>query len=92
MADKLGKKFESKFKEDFLKSLPGSTVDRLIDSMTHYYNVSNICDFIGYKCPNIYYIECKTHAHMSIPFDKITQYDKLVEKVGIEGARVGVVL
>ena len=92
MPDNLGKKFEEKFKGDFLKSLPGSTIDRLKDTMTPYFNVSNICDFIGYKFPHIFYLECKTHEGASIPFINITQYDELVKKVGIEGVRAGVVL
>lgn len=54
--------------------------------------VSNISDFIGYIYPNIYYLECKTHKGASIPFDVITQYDKLVKKVDIPGVRAGVIL
>lgn len=87
-----GKKFEDILKEDWLASVPGSTIDRLYDSVSGYKSVSNISDFIAYKKPYIFYLECKTHAENTFPFTKLTQYDKLVEKVGIEGVRAGVVI
>ena len=90
--DKLGKKFEQKLKEDFLKTVSDSTIDRIYDSVSGYKSVSNVCDFIGYKEPNIFYIECKTKKEQNLPFNNITQYDKLIEKVDIPGVRTGVVV
>ncbi len=90
--DNYGKKFEKKFELDFLKSMPNSTIDRIYDSVSGYKSISNVCDFIGYKEPHIYYIECKSHKGISFPFSNLTQYDKLKEKVGIPGVRAGVVL
>ena len=87
-----GKQFEQKMKIDFLKTIENSTIDRLYDTMNGYKSISNISDFIGYAYPNIFYLECKTHAGASIPFDKITQYDKLKEKIGIPGVRCGILL
>lgn len=87
----LAGKFEAKFKQDWLK-MEGATIDRLYDPTGEMKGVSNISDFIGYVEPNIYYLECKTHAGASIPFSCIPQYDKLVEKIGIPGVRTGVVL
>lgn len=92
MARDKGKVFEIKFKEDFEKSLPNSSIDRIYDTVSGYKNISNISDFIGYKYPNIFYLECKTHKGASIPFTNITQYDDLKHKVGIPGVRAGVVL
>lgn len=92
MSDNYGKNFEVKFKKDFLKSFSNSTIDRIYDTVNGLYGVSNICDFIGYSYPNIFYLECKTHKGASIPFDNITQYSKLIQKVGIHGVRAGVVL
>lgn len=92
MADNYGKNFELKFKRDFLKTMPNATIDRLYDSMSGYYAISNISDFIGYSYPHIFYLECKTHKGASIPIKNITQYDKLREKVGIHGVRAGVIL
>lgn len=92
MSDNYGKNFEQKFKLDFLKTVPNSTIDRLYDPVGGYYGVRNISDFIGYSYPFIFYIELKTHKGASIPFDNITQYDKLIQKIGIKGVRAGVVL
>ena len=92
MAKNYGKAFEEKFKKDFLITVPNCSIDRIYDSMSGYKAVTNISDFIGYSFPNIFYLECKTHKGASIPFDNITQYEKLKNKVGIVGIRVGVVL
>lgn len=87
-----GKNFEERFKEDWKKSFPNGTIDRLYDPTSGFLLITNICDFICYNYPNIFYIECKSHAGASIPFANITQYDKLKMKIGIEGVRAGVVL
>lgn len=87
----LGKQFELKFKEDFSK-IPESTIDRIYDVTTGYKSISNVCDFICYKYPNIFYIECKSHKGASFPFVNLTQYSKLKDKVGIKGVRAGVIL
>ncbi len=91
MAKNYGKPFEEQFKKDFLK-LEGSSLDRLYDVMMGYKSIKQVSDYIGYVKPNIFYLECKTHAGASIPFDKITQYDSMVKKVGIPGVRSGVIL
>lgn len=84
-----GKQFEDKFKQDMLK-IEGISVDRIYDVVSGYKTISNICDFIVYKYPNIYYSECKSHLGNTFPLSKLTQYDKLVQKVGIKGVRTGV--
>lgn len=91
MALNYGKAFESKFKEDFLK-VQGATVDRLYDPTSGYVGIKNICDFIGYIYPNIFYIECKSTKGGTFSLNKLTQYDKLISKVGIHGVRVGIVI
>lgn len=92
MGKNYGKEFETKLKQDFIKTIPNSTIDRIYDSVSGLYGVSNICDFIGFCKPLIFYIECKTHAGASIPLCNITQYDKLKNKVDIPGVRAGVIL
>lgn len=92
MASNKGKQFELKFKEDFLKTVPGSTIDRLYDTTNGFRAVSNICDFIGYSFPNEFYLECKSTLNNVFSLVKLTQYDKLVQKVGIKGVRVGVII
>ncbi len=92
MSDNYGKNFEVKFKKDFLKTVPNSTIDRIYDTVNGLYGVRNICDFIGYSYPNIFYLECKTHKGASIPFENITQYQKLLGKINIPGVRAGIIL
>lgn len=57
----LGKKFEAKFKKDFLATVPNPSLDRLYDTTSGYKAISNISDFIGYSYPVIMYLECKSH-------------------------------
>lgn len=94
MADNLGKKWEALFKRDFLKSLPDSTIDRIYDPVGKFKHVSNICDYIGYKEPNIFYLECKSCKGNTFNFAKLTQYKKLKEKweEKVPGARIGIVI
>lgn len=92
MAKNYGKEFEQKFKQDFLKTVPNSTIDRLYDTMYAYKAISQISDFIGYSKPNIFYLECKSHHGASLPLVNITQYEKLLSKINIPGVRVGVIL
>lgn len=91
MAISKGKKFEEKFKEDFL-SLPNTSLDRLYDVMNGYKSISQVCDFIGYHYPNIFYLELKSHLGNTFPLANLTQYDKLKTKVGIPGVRTGVII
>lgn len=86
-----GKQFEAKFKTDFSK-IPGATLDRLQDQLSGYRGSNNICDFICYLYPNIFYIELKTTNANTFPFSSLTQYEDLLPKVGIPGVRVGVVI
>lgn len=87
-----GKKFEERFKYDWIKSFPDGDIVRLYDPTAGYISISNLCDFIGYNYPNIFYLECKSHKGASLPFTNITQYDKMKMKIGINGIRAGVVL
>ena len=91
MALNKGKAFEAKFKEDILK-IPESSLDRLYDTTNGFKAISQICDFIFYKLPNIFYIELKTHKGNTFPLENLTQYNKLVKKVGIPGVRTGAII
>ena len=87
-----GKAFENHFKAGWEECFPDGALIRLYDITMGYKNINNICDFIGYVYPNMFMLECKAHAGASIPFGKISQYDKLVRFSGIKGIRSGVVL
>lgn len=89
--DDVGKKFESKLKEDWLK-LSDSTIDRLYDPVGGFHGISNVCDFIAYSFPYIFYLECKTIKGNTFPFSNLKQYEKLLAKKNIKGVKAGVVI
>lgn len=91
MANNHGKQFELKFREDWKRTM-SPCIDRLYDQMSGFVSISNISDFIGFKKPNIFYLECKSTEGNTFPLSRLTQYDKLKVKVGIEGVRAGVVI
>lgn len=88
-----GKQFENVIKEAFQK-VSNVSVDRLHDQTTGYLGSANICDFIVYKKPYEYYIECKTIHGNTLPLGNIThnQWSGLTEKSKIDGVRAGVII
>ena len=91
MANNLGKAFEARFKSDFSK-IPNSSIDRIYDPGFGMRGISNICDFIGYVKPNIFYLECKSKKGNTFPLINLKQYEKLTVKQNIPGTVVGVIL
>ena len=91
MAENKGKKFEQVVKESFLK-VPNVSVDRIPDQTMKFKGATNVCDFIVYKRPHQYYIECKTVHGNTLPFTNIksNQWDGLLVKSKIEGVYAGV--
>jgi len=91
MAVNRGKQFEQQIKKAFEK-IPGVSIDRLHDQTTGYKGSQNICDFIVYKEPYEYYIECKSVHGKRLPFSNITetQWNGLLEKSKIEGVCAGI--
>ena len=92
MGENRGKKFENVIKTAFEK-VDGVSIDRLHDQTTGFRGSSNICDFIVYKEPYEYYIECKSVHGASLPFSNITdtQWKGLFEKSKIEGVFAGII-
>ena len=91
MAENRGKKFEDVVRQAFEK-VPNVSIDRLHDQTTGFKGSQNICDFIVYREPYEYYIECKSVHGASLPFSNITdtQFNGLSEKSQIEGVFAGV--
>lgn len=87
-----GKQWETKVREDFMRTFPDGTIDRLYDPVGGYIGVRNICDFIAFYLKNIFYLEVKSIDGNTFPFVNLTQYDKLTKKVGIPGVRAGVII
>ena len=97
-----GKDFEGQIYDGFAK-IDGVSIDRLPDPMAGYAGVKNICDFLVYKYPTQYYIECKScygntlSIHSNDPkrkYGAITnnQWEGLLEKSKIPGVRAGVMI
>lgn len=92
MSQNRGKQFENVIRKAF-ESVPNVSVDRLHDQTNGFKGSQNICDFIVYKEPYEYYIECKSVHGASLPFRNITdtQWDGLLEKSKIEGVYAGII-
>ena len=86
-----GKQFEEVVKESFLK-LSDVSIDRLHDQTNGFLGSKNICDFIVYRKPYEYYIECKSVHGNTLPFTNITdrQWNGLLEKAQINGVFAGI--
>ena len=93
MANTIAKKFEEQFKKDFLNTFPDGFILRLPDQMSGYKSYSqNPCDFICFTNGKLFLIECKSHKGASLPFDVITQFDKLVSYSNVPDVYAGVVI
>lgn len=66
-----GKDFEERIKEAFLR-LPNTYIQRLYDSTSGFMGVHNPCDFIVYKLPILFCIECKSCYGNTLPWANIT--------------------
>lgn len=76
-----GKDFE-KIIEKSLNEMPNVLCERLHDQVTGYLNVSrNPSDYIVYKYPYMYYLECKSIHGASIPLTNFKQQDLINERV-----------
>lgn len=87
-----GKDFEANFREQLNNN--GFDVNRVADNTAGYMGGRNICDFIVYNYPNIFYFELKTTKGNTLPFSNITdnQFNGLIEKEKVAGAGAGVVV
>ena len=87
-----GKDFEKVIKEAFEK-VPCVSIDRLHDQMNGFAGSANISDFIMYKYPHEYYIECKSVHGNTLPFSNISknQWNGMLMKSKIDGVFAGVI-
>lgn len=88
MDDNLGKDAERKIWDWLDRPNDGYAFTRLYDQMTGYYMTSrNICDFIVYKHPNMYYIESKATWGSRFDINMIQPHQKtgLLDKSKIAG-------
>lgn len=96
-----GKRFEDVIRKSF-ERVEGVSIDRLNDNTAGFKGIAGICDFIVYKKPYEYYIECKSvHGNiLSIHSNDIkhkygnitnTQWEGLLEKSKIKGIFAGII-
>lgn len=85
------------FEEDFFKSssnAPDVDIIRLRDPIGGQAGIRNICDYIVYKFPFIYYFELKTRQGNTLNFKEISsvQYEGLKERSGKLGIIPGFIV
>lgn len=87
MAISRGKQFEKVVQRDIQK-IPGILCYRLYDLTNGFRGSNNASDFIVYKKPNFYFVECKTIHGTSIPLDNLIQLQRMNSYLqNIDGAR-----
>lgn len=89
-----GKQFEAAIKEA-LKEVYNGYLMRLIDPSAGFAGVKNICDFIFFKAPTMYLLECKTLQGNTLNFKtaiSTNQWDGLLEASATPGVIAGVVV
>lgn len=94
MAINRGKQWEDRFNKDFLKTINDSIVIRLPDQVSRYKgHSSNICDFICYKYPIMFLIECKTvKKNGTFSITSFSQYESLLVYKDIKGVAPYVII
>lgn len=92
MAKNKGKEFEQRVKADIQK-LDNVSLLRLYDTTNGFKGISQPCDFVLYKYPNQYFLECKTTIGNTWSLH-YTQYEKQKEIFDkhIKGIRIGVII
>lgn len=97
-----GKQFEEQVRLG-LEAVPDTNVVRLIDPQAGFAGVSNVCDFIAYRFPRQFMIECKScykntlSIHTNNPKNKYgaisnTQWEGLLEASKKKGVVAGVLI
>ena len=95
MNDNLGKEAEQKIWDWLDRPADGYSFDRFYDQLSGYYLTSrNICDFICYKYPNMYYIESKATWNDRFDFDMLQDHQRegLLIKSKINGVHGWVIV
>lgn len=93
MAKNRGTQFEYQIRQDFNKIKDVSCL-RLNDNMGGYSGVAGFCDFVVYKYPCQYFIECKTTHAKNFPLENISkrQWEGLLKMRDIKGVNCGVII
>ena len=90
-----GKQFENEIHKAFMEYGTGCTIDRLKDPGMGMKGVGNICDFVVYHPPYLYYFECKSTNGGTVHFKNVisdTQWEGLIERSYHDGVEAGYLL
>jgi Holliday junction resolvase len=89
----IAKGFENKVKENLTSE--NTLVYRIPDQVTHFKGSTNIADFMIFKTPNLYYLECKS-THEKTFYLKSDHFKRqvegLCEKSKIQGIYSGILI
>ena len=72
----MGKRAESTVYSRLNTPHTGYGIDRIPDQLSGYAGSKNICDFICYKYPYIFYIEVKSTIHERFDFSALSEYQR----------------
>lgn len=75
-----GKQFERIVKQE-LQRIPGVLCDRLYDNTSGFVNINTPSDFIVFRTPNFYFVECKTIHGQSIPNANFVQLPRILSRL-----------
>ena len=90
MAINKGKKWEVCVQESWEQSFPSSFIIRIPDQQSGYLGTSrNVSDFIAFKSPYLFLIECKTIKGNTLPFSNLKQYERMLQYEDIENIKTG---
>ena len=88
-----GKAFEQQFRKDWINTVENSFIYRLNDQVSGFKGTSkNLCDFICFKSPRLYIIDCKSHAGNSIPLSAVSQLDMMQLYSGTKDVVLGTIV
>lgn len=88
-----GKQFEESVKTA-IEAVPDTTIIRLYDPQAGHAGIRNICDFVAYRYPHQYLLECKSCYGNTFPLTNITptQWQGLLDYVDVPGVIAGILL
>lgn len=90
MAINRGKIWERCIKESWERTFSSSLILRLPDQQSGYFATSrNASDFIAFKSPYFYLIECKSIKGNTLPLSNLRQYEMLMEYRNIQNIKIG---
>ena len=91
MAENRGKQFETIIKKSF-ESVSNTAVIRLHDQTSGFKGSTNLCDFIVYRYPRLYLIECKSIHGNTFPLANITDNQwRMAEFEELNGVYAGII-